>query len=71
MTTERQQHWCDAASRSTGLAAQLFTLLAEPTPDERGHDHRSHVTGFSLNGRRGLRCGVDKMIIRWIDPEAV
>ena len=65
--TSRQAAWAAAAERSEGLARVMFTLLAQPSEAERGHNCRAHGTGFSRDGRRGIRCGIDGAVIRWID----
>jgi hypothetical protein len=67
--TARQDAWADAAERSGGMAGVLFTLLAEPSEAERGHNCRAHGTGFSRDGRRGIKCAIDGTVIRWLDGE--
>jgi hypothetical protein len=68
MATTRQQAWADAARHSDGVAAALFGALAQPNEQERGHNHREHPVGFRRGSRRGLKCGIDGTVIRWIDP---
>jgi hypothetical protein len=67
--TPRQQHWLDAADRSDEPAATLFRMIAMPNEAERGHvcfaaDHRGFRTA---EGRRGIRCGICRTVIRWVD----
>lgn len=67
-TTSRQRYWQRAAEHSDGVARDLFTLIAQPNKDERGHRCESHAIGFRRDGRRGFRCGICREIVKWVDP---
>lgn len=67
--TARQRHWAEAAKQSDGPARDLFTLLALPSADERGHSCNGHSVGFRRDGRRGFKCGVCRKVLKWIDRE--
>lgn len=70
MATARQKAWQRAAhDAGDSVAAGLFTLIAQPNEQERGHDCRVHAVGFSRGGRRGLKCGVCSAVLRWLDGE--
>ncbi len=69
MSTSRQRAWLDAAETSEEPAATFFRALALPNEQERTHSCRANAVGFRLNGRRGIKCGIDNKVLRWVDAE--
>lgn len=74
MATDRQQAWARAAqeeaTKGNEVTAAMFSLLAMPNVNEGlQHSCREHSVGFSREGRRGFKCGIDGQVIKWIDPE--
>ena len=69
MTTRRQQQWLDAAESSDSPARELFLLIAQPNEHEREHSCNGHYVGFRRDGRRGIKCGICRKVVRWVDPE--
>jgi hypothetical protein len=69
----RQQAWAVAAVEAdragSEVAALLFTLIAQPSAQERrGHSCVEHAQGFRRDGRRGFKCGICREVVKWVDP---